>query len=63
MIIETRKARFGPWSFGPEKQGLDQGHFDQKSQVWTMAIRTRKAMFGPWIFRPEKPGLYHGRSD
>jgi hypothetical protein len=47
-IIHTRKAKGGPWSFGPEKPGLD-----QKSQVlytshsslnffWTMVISKRK---------------------
>jgi hypothetical protein len=63
MVIWTRKARFEPWSFRPEKPSLDHGQLDQKSQVLTMVIQTRKAKFGPWSIGPEKPGLDHGHSD
>jgi hypothetical protein len=74
MVIWTIKVRFGPWSFGPEKPGLDHGfsnqksqvdhgHSNQKSQIWTIVNWTRKVRFGPWSFRPGKPYLTHGHLD
>jgi hypothetical protein len=62
MVIRTRKAKFGPWSIGPENPGLDHGHSDQESPIWTMVNRTLKARFGPWSFGPKKKGLDHGNS-
>jgi hypothetical protein len=55
MVIRTRKAKFAPWLFEPEKpdldhahsdqeshiksQILDHGHLEPKGQVWTMGTQ------------------------
>jgi hypothetical protein len=53
MVFWTRKARFGPCSFGPEKPGLDHDHSDQKTQAWTMVNWAKKSVIWTMVLSSE----------
>jgi hypothetical protein len=48
MIFQTKRARYGPWSFGPKNLGFGPWSFGPE-----------KSGMVHWSFEPEKPGLDH----
>jgi hypothetical protein len=58
FALYTISLNFCTWLFGPEKPGLDHGHSDQESQIWTMVNWTKKSHV--WTMVQTGPLFFQG---